>query len=190
MGTEDAARIRAAQAPSPVTVPPVPVPLPREGQTEREHAAEVLATAVTILGQVQPDAVTTALARFGPGREAERLRQLSAQWMTIQPALIALSTGYPSPGVRKRTAELIQAAARAVAEPARLFDGTQALADGKPPAEWQEQAAATFASAEQAFEAVTAALHADEVPGPRPADNGRPPRRTRTGTETGKTDPA
>ncbi len=50
-GREDAARIRAAQAPPPVTVPPVPVPPPRAGQTEREHAAEVLGAALAILSQ-------------------------------------------------------------------------------------------------------------------------------------------
>lgn len=186
-GYEDRARIRAAQTPPPVTVPPLPLPPPREGQAEREHAAEVLGTALTVLGQVQPGAVTMYLAKAGPTREHERLRQLSTQWMTIQPALIAISVGYPSAGVRELTAAFAQAVSRAVAQPASLFESKDALAEGKPPAEWQEQAAATYTAATQAFDAVTAALHSDDPPGPRPAENWHQLRRTRASTETGKT---
>jgi hypothetical protein len=171
-GHEDGARMRAAQASPPVTVPPVPVPSPRAGQTEREHAAEVMAATMTILSQAQPDAVTMCLAKGGPTREAERLRQLNNQWLTMQPALIATSIGYPAAQVRERTAAFTEAAAKAMAQPAILFADKANLADGEPPAEWQEQAAAAYATAGQAFYAVADALHADESPGPKPAANG------------------
>jgi hypothetical protein len=81
------------------------------------------------------------------------------------------------------------AASKVITQPAILFDDKQPLAEGKPPAGWQEQATVTYIAAAQAFDAVTAALHADDPPGPKPAVNGRRPRRTRTSTETGKTDP-
>src|SRR5258707_8629008 len=88
-GREDAARIRAAQAPPPVTVPPVPVPPPRAGQTEREHAAEVLGTALAILSQSHPSLVTMGVAKTGTIPEAARLPKVRIRGRTIQPRLRA-----------------------------------------------------------------------------------------------------
>jgi hypothetical protein len=187
-GTEDAARLRNAQTPPPVTVPPVAVPPPRPGQTEREHAAEVLGAALTIFGLAQPDAVTMSLAKTGPASELHRLRQVSAQWVAIQPALAAITAGYPSAEVRKRAAEFMMAASKAIAQPASLLEGTHTLADSKPPGDWQEQAAAAYAAAAQAFDAVTAALHENDPPGPWPAVNGRRPPIARTSAQAGTAD--
>jgi hypothetical protein len=172
-GHEDAARIRAAQGPPPVTLPPVPIPPPRPGQTEREHAAEVLGATMTILAQIEPDIVTMFLAKVGPVREAQRLSQLNTQWIAAQPALIALNAGYPSADVREKTKAFIEAAARAMAQPAILFENPQALTDSERTAEWGEQAKAAYAAAHEAWNAVTDALHArDEHPGPKAAANG------------------
>jgi hypothetical protein len=191
-GTEEANRIRASQqaatATPPATVLPLTMPPPRPAQTEREHAAQVLAAAMTILGQIHPDTVTMCLAKAGPAREAQRLGQLNAQWMTIQPALIALTAGYPSAEVRAKTATFIEAAAKAVERPAILFANPKAPPDGNPPAEWQEQAKAAYAAAHDAWNAVADTLHAgDDLPGLKPGVNGKRPRRPRPAAEPGKT---
>ena len=184
-GYEDGARMRAAQAPPPVAVAPVPVPPPREGQTEREHAAEVLGAALVILGQVQPDAVTMCLAKAGPAREHERLRQLSTQWMTIQPALIAISAGYPSAGVRERTAAFAQAVSGAVAQPATPLrrQGRSRRREASPGMAGASRSRLRHRRA--GIRRGNRAFHADDPPAPKPAVNGRRPRRTRTSTETG-----
>lgn len=187
-GHEDAARIRAAQTPPPVIVPAVAVPPPREEQTEREHAAEVLAAALTILSKAHPDIVAANLSKTGPAAEATRMRQVSASWMTILPMLIAISAGYPAAEVRKQAEAFYQAGIKAMAQPASLFDGAQALTDfGQPTAEWREQATAVYGAVDEAWKALTNALHAGEQPGPAPATNGKRPRRARTTIPSGKT---
>lgn len=167
-GTEDGQRLRRAQSP-PITRPPT-VPLPRGGQTERERAAEVLGAAMANLAHAHPAVVMSHLARNGPGPEAERLRNLTAQWITLQPYLIALSAGYPSANVRKHTAVFVEAASQVMQQTASLFADTQTTANDGAKAEWHERSTASYDVLQAAYDAVVSALHTTE------ASNGRRPR--------------
>jgi hypothetical protein len=185
-GAEDGAQLRIAQPGAAPALPILTAPPPRPGQTEREHAAEVLAAGLAIIGQVSPPAVTAGLARTGPAAEAERLRQLTAQWITLQPTLLAIAAGYPSAQVREKVATLFCAAIKAMEQPAALFADKETLAGGQPAAGWQEQATPAFTAVQAAWDAVTEALHRDD-PKPKATENGRRTRHPRATTGSGST---
>jgi hypothetical protein len=158
-GREDGARLRQA---SPAPLPPPPMTVPRGGMTERERAAEAFGTALAMLGQTQPAAVTAMLAKTSPAAEAERLRGLTGQWMALQPALIATSASYPSAEFRQCSARFMNAAAKAMAATAALFADQQTLMDEEARAEWREEAVAVYMAANDEWDALVRALHAEE----------------------------
>lgn len=166
-GLEDGHRLRSTE-PQRVPQPPLP-PLPRGGQSERERAAEVLGAAMATVSHTHPAAVVSNLARNGVEREAERLRNLSAHWITLEPYLVAVSAGYASAAVRGQTSEFIKAASEAMRQTAVLFADSQALATDEAKAQRQEQATPAYEALQVAFDAVVSALHADD------GSNGRSP---------------
>jgi hypothetical protein len=176
-GAEDGARLRSARA-VPAFAPRLPVA--RAGQTEREHAAEVLAAAAFIVSQASPEAVTAQLARTGPGPETERLRGLAAHWAAVHPLLIAITAGYPSAGVREQTAAFVRASATVMRHAADLFADRQMLVHGGPPPQWTEQARAAYGDLDRAWIALVCALHPAETGPATGHDSPGPPGQPRS----------
>jgi hypothetical protein len=161
---EDAARLHPTR-PAQLQLPPLSLPAPRAGMTEREHAAEVLGVALSIIAEFQPAAVLVQLGRTGPGPEKERLAGLTAQWYALQPSLMAISAGYPSAVVRKHVRAFTLAAVQAVKQPAILFSDKDALADEQAQAQWRDQANVVSEAAAHAWDKVVSALHTGKTTG-------------------------
>lgn len=184
-GREDGAQLRQASQPRPAAAPaPASVTVPRGGTTERERAAEVFGTALAIVGQTHPMLIRTALAKTGPAAEAERLRGLTAQWLALQPALIATSAGYPSAEFRESAARFLDVAAKAMAATASLFADEQMLMSEEGRAQWQEEATAAYTAVDDEWSALVRALHAEESPRTKPRrDTSRPGNGSATGRD-------
>jgi hypothetical protein len=86
---------------------------------------------MSILARAQPDAAIMCLAGGGPADEVERLRQLNNQWLTMRPALMAISTGYPAAEVRESAALFFLAAAKTIAQPASLSPTSRLSSAGR-----------------------------------------------------------
>lgn len=159
-GAEDGRKLRAAR---PAPPPPPPIPLPRGGQTERERAGEVLGAMLANLAQMHPAVIAANIGRTGPGPEAERLRSVTGQLMTLSPYLIAVSASYPSAQVREHVAGFAKATSNAMEQAAIPFADEQILANDQAKEEWQAQALAAFDAVESEYDAVVRALHPEDA---------------------------
>lgn len=159
-GTEDGRRLRTAHPAPPL---PPPIPLPRGGQTERERVGEVLGAMLANLAQMHPAVIAANTARTGQGPEAERLRNVTGQMMTLNPYLIAVRASYPSAEVREHLARFTKAASRAMDQAAIPFADEQILASDQAKEEWQTQASAAFDAMESEYDAVILALHPEDA---------------------------
>jgi hypothetical protein len=159
-GAEDARRLH----PAPPPLPPVPSPSPR--LPERQRAAEILGYAFGICGEARmaylaltkppPGMLVTPEARPGV---MEVLRRLSTRWIEAQPALYAITVGYPSPKVREHVAAFIRAGGRAITLTATLAGTADLAVGGETHEHLTGQADAEYATVDSEMTAIVAALH-------------------------------
>ncbi len=181
-GLEDGRKLRNPQ-PAPPPVPPAPpVPIPSPHLTERERAAEVLGYAFAAVTELAGSSMALTAAPgtlAGPEllidrtRVTEHLRNWAARWTELHPRLIAIVIGYPSPAVRDHADTFRQAAARAIALTLRLAMSGESLEE-KARDQLAAEAAAEYATADNAATALIRALHPeDDNDAEPPTRNGR-----------------
>jgi hypothetical protein len=78
--------------------------------TERERAAQVFAAAAHVIRQFNPDITVSLIASGQLQQEADRQARVAEQWMRVEPALMAVSAGYPASAVRTQVAAFHAAA--------------------------------------------------------------------------------
>jgi hypothetical protein len=106
-------------------------------------------------------------------RIAEYLRNWAARWGELHPRLIAIVIGHPSPAVREHADAFRQAAMRAIALTLRLATSGESLEE-RARDQLAAEAAAEYATADDAATALIRALHPEDDNGAEPsARNGR-----------------
>jgi len=182
-GLEDAARLRS---PRPSFTPPAGVPVRQAGESEREYACEVAATALYISSQFHPIAVLGHVDRYGLPAEQERLAQLTAAWNKLQPSLIAISASYPCAAVRDAIRDFMAAALRLIQSPTKLVTDSELLADMVRRNKWSDESAKLAESVEDEWDNLVSAFHGADraaiaIPSPTAALDGD----SRTGSVEG-----
>jgi hypothetical protein len=104
-GHEDGRRQAESTRPRPIPVWDASVILPspestKSVLTERERAAQVFAAAAHVIMQLNPDIIIRLIDSGQMQQEADRQARVGEQWMRVEPALLAVSAGYPLAAVR------------------------------------------------------------------------------------------